>query len=59
MMKRLFAILLAVAMVLCAMSALAENADADPVLVTVNGEEIRESTEMVKTWKGYLLSQER
>lgn len=57
MMKRLFAILLAVAMVLCAMSALAENADADPVLVTVNGEEIRESTEMVKTWKGYLLSQ--
>ena len=57
MMKRLCALLTALVMVLCAVSALAENADADPVLVTVNGEEVRESTGLVQSWKNYLLMQ--
>lgn len=52
MKKRLCALLTALVMVLCAFSVLAE--DADPVLVTVNGEEIRESNEMLQFWKSYV-----
>ena len=57
MMKRFCALLTALVMVLCAVSALAETAGADPVLVTVDGEEVRESTELVQAWKNYLLMQ--
>ena len=57
MMKRLCAMLAALVMVLCAVSALAENAEADPVLVTVNGEGVRESTRLVQSWKNYLMLQ--
>ena len=57
MMKRFCALLTALVMVLCAVSALAEDAGADPVLVTVDGEEVRESTELVQAWKNYLLMQ--
>ena len=57
MMKRLCAMLAALVMVLCTVSALAENAEADPVLVTVNGEEVRESTRLVQSWKNYLMLQ--
>ena len=35
----------------------AQAADADPVLVTVNGEEIRESSQDFQVWKNYILSQ--
>ena len=55
MTKRLCALLTALVMVLCAAFALAE--DADPVLVTVNGEEVRESTELVRIWKNYMMQQ--
>ena len=55
MMKRLCALLTALMLMLCAVSALAE--DADPVLATVNGEEVRESTKLVQSWKNYLMSQ--
>ena len=57
MIKRMCALLAALVMVLCAVSALAENADADPVLLTLNGEEVRESTGLVQSWKNYLLLQ--
>ena len=57
MMKRVCALLTALVMVLCTVSVLAENADNDPVLVTVNGEEVRESTRLVQSWKNYLMLQ--
>ena len=54
MAKRLIAVLAALMLILCAVSALAENAGDDPVLVTVNGEEIRESNAMLRFWKDYI-----
>ena len=57
MTKRLCALLTALVMVLCAVSATAENADGDPVLVTVNGQEIRESDKQLQFWITYLTEQ--
>ena len=57
MMKRLCAMIAALVMVLCAVSATAENADGDPVLVTVNGQEIRESDKQLQFWITYLTEQ--
>ena len=54
MAKRLIAVLAALMLILCAVSAPAENAGDDPVLVTVNGEEIRESNAMLRFWKDYI-----
>ena len=54
MLKRLTAVLLALVLVLCAAAALAETAGDDPVLVTVNGEEIRKSNEMLQFWTDYI-----
>ena len=54
MLKRLTAVLLALVLVLSAAAALAETAKDDPVLVTVNGEEIRKSNEMLQFWTDYI-----
>ena len=57
MKKRLIALLTALAMLLSLSAALAESAETDPVLVTVNGVEIRESDPALQFWYGYLLTQ--
>ena len=54
MMKRLTAVLTALVLALCAVAALAETTEDDPVLVTVNGAEIRKSNEMLQFWNDYI-----
>ena len=56
MMKRVCALLMALVLVLSASAALADEA-ADALLVTVNGQEIRENDEGLKFWINYLYSQ--
>ena len=56
MMKRVCALLMALVLVLSASAALADEA-ADTLLVTVNGQEIRENDEGLKFWINYLYSQ--
>ena len=56
MMKRIIAVLTALMMLISA-AALAEGSAEDPVLVTVNGQELRESSEEYRVWKDYLTYQ--
>ena len=55
MMKRLIAVLTAL-MMLISVAALAEESAEDPVLVTVNGQELRESSEEYRIWQDILLN---
>ena len=56
MMKRIIAVLTALMMLISA-AALAEGSAEDPVLVTVNGQELRESSEEYRVWQDYLTYQ--
>ena len=53
MIKRLIAVLTALMLLLSAAAIAEETAD-DPVLVTVNGQELRESSEEFRVWQDYL-----
>ena len=56
MMKRIIAVLTALMMLISA-AALGEGSAEDPVLVTVNGQELRESSEEYRVWQDYLTYQ--
>ena len=56
MMKRIIAVLTALMMLISA-AALAEGGAEDPVLVTVNGQELRQSSEEYRVWQDYLTYQ--
>lgn len=53
MMKKIIAVLAALVMLL-SVTALAEDGAEDPVLVTVNGQELRQSSEEYRVWQDYL-----
>lgn len=57
MMKKLIAVLTALMMLISAAALAEESAAEDPVLVTVNGQELRESSEEFQVWQDYLISQ--